>query len=84
MFEDLWTRHFGGSAQYRYDFDGAPEGTANEPRVPLPARLDAGSDGRVRVRVWRSDPDGSGWAPRPATIWLEADGSGWRVAGVRY
>jgi hypothetical protein len=83
-FDDLWTRHFGGSAQYRYDFDGAPEGTASEPRVPLPAGLAAGSDGRVRVRVWRSDPDGAGWTPRPATIWLEPDGSGWRVAGVRF
>jgi hypothetical protein len=83
-FDDLWTQHFGGSAQYRFDFDGAPEGTASEPRVPLPGGLAAGSDGRVRVRVWRSDPDGAGWAPRPATIWLEPDGSGWRVAGVRF
>jgi hypothetical protein len=83
-FDDLWTRHFGGSAQYRYDFDGAAEGTASGPSVPLPAGLAAGSDGRVRVRVWRSDPDGAGWAPRPATIWLEPEGSAWRVSGVRY
>ena len=88
VFDDLWTEHFGGAAQYRYDFDGPAaggEGVANAPRVPLPAGLAPGDGGRVRLRVWRSKPQGSGWAPRPATIWLETDGaSGWRVVGVRY
>jgi hypothetical protein len=86
-FDDLWTEHFGGRGQYRYDFDGAGaggEGTVDEPRVPIPAGLAAGDGGRVRVRVWRGRLEGSGWAPRPASIWLEPDGSGWRVTGVRY
>lgn len=87
-FDDLWTRHFGGGGQYRYDFDGAGtggEGIANAPRVPVPANLATGDDGRVRLRVWRSKPEGTGWAPRPATIWLVPNGaSGWRVSGVRY
>jgi hypothetical protein len=86
-FDDLWSQFFGGLGVYRFDFDGAAggEGTAGEPRVPLPAGLAAGDDGRVRLRVWRSDPDGAGWVPSPATIWLVPDGgSGWRVAGVRY
>jgi hypothetical protein len=86
VFDDLWTRHFGGSAQYRYDFDGraaGSEGIANQARVPLPSGL-AGSDGRVRVRVWRSRAGKTGWSPRPATIWLEPSGSDWRVTGVRY
>lgn len=86
-FDDLWTRHFGGTAQYRYDFDGggaAADGIANQARVPIPAGLNADAGGRARVRVWRSRAEGTGWAPRPATIWLEPDGSGWRVTGVRY
>jgi hypothetical protein len=83
-FDDLWTERFGGAAQYRYDFDRADEGIASGPRVPLPSGLAPGDGGRVRVRVWRSRPEGSGWAPRPATIWLEQDGGTWRVAGVRY
>ena len=87
VFDDLWTEHFGGAGQYRYDFDGPAaggEGVANAPRVPLPTGLAPGDGGRVRLRVWRSKPEGSGWA-RAATIWLETDGaSGWRVAGGRY
>ncbi|HUF88517.1 MAG TPA: hypothetical protein VMR66_00895, partial [Gemmatimonadota bacterium] len=86
-FDDLWTRHFGGTAQYRYDFDGggaAADGIADQARVPIPAGLTADAGGRARVRVWRSRAEGTGWAPRPATIWLEPDGGGWRVTGVRY
>lgn len=83
-FDDLWTEHFGGAGQYRYDFDGSEEGVANAPRVPLPAGLAPGDGGRVRLRVWRSKPEGSGWAPRPATFWLVQNGGGWHVAGVRY
>jgi hypothetical protein len=91
-FDDLWTQHFGGRGQYRYDFDGPAaggEGIADQPRVPLPAGLAAGDGGRVRLRVWRSKPEGTGWAPRPATIWLAPGGGAggqadWRVVGVRY
>lgn len=84
VFDDLWTRYFGGTTSYRYRFDDGSEGTSSQPAVPLPAGLAAGSDGRVRVRIWRSDPQGLDWAPRPATIWLVPDGSDWRVSGVRY
>jgi hypothetical protein len=87
VFDDLWTRHFGGAAQYRYDFDGAGsggEGIADAARVPLPAGLAAGDAGRVRVRIWRSRAEGSGWAPRPVTMWLVQSGGAWRVSGVRY
>ena len=83
-FTDLWTLHFGGNASYRYDFGGGADGVVNGPAVPIPAGVAPGSDGRVRARVWRSDPDGTGWAPSPATIWLEPEGSGWHVIGVRY
>ena len=83
-FDDLWTRHFGGTTSYRYRFDGSQYATTSEPRVPMPAGLTAGADGRVRVQIWRSEPRGLQWAPRPATIWLVPDGSTWRVSGVRY
>ncbi|MNC89031.1 hypothetical protein D3C83_49190 [compost metagenome] len=87
MFDDLWTEHFGGAAQYRYDFEGAGsagEGIADAARVPLPPGLAAGDAGRVRARIWRSRAEGSGWAPRPVTMWLVQSGGAWRVSGVRY
>jgi hypothetical protein len=97
VFDDLWTRYFGGGAQYRWelDWDAADleeEGVAPQPRIELPApegTLDVrnGEDARARLEVWRSDPTGQDdWAPRPATIWLEWDAGArsYRVVGVRY
>jgi hypothetical protein len=97
-FDDLWIRHFGGPAGYRWrlDWDASdPDlelgGTTNDPAIPLPVpegRIDADPDDDERyaeIEVWKVFGDGEE-APRPATFWLAWDsGSGtWRVVGARY
>lgn len=96
-FDDLWIRHFGGPASYRWklDWDATdPDtelgGTTNQPAIPLPAPagpVDAAGDdaGLAELRVWKVFGDGEE-APRPATFWLAWDpGSrSWSVAGARY
>jgi hypothetical protein len=97
VFDDLWIRHFGGLAQYRWQFDWeAPdpnldaEGESTVERIELP-RPEAAvtlededpADALARLRVWKVQEDGDG-APRPATFRLQWTGGGWRLAGVRY
>jgi hypothetical protein len=97
VFDDLWTRHFGGAAQYRWEFDWdggdlEADGVSSAPRIELPVPTGAldstdPEDARAQLDVWRSDPTGGDdWAPRPATIWLEWDAGArsYRVIGVRY
>ncbi|HUP20099.1 MAG TPA: hypothetical protein VM778_09120 [Gemmatimonadota bacterium] len=94
VFDDLWARHFGGSARYEYalDWDDGgidDEGEVTSARIPLPAPA-AGvptggdsADDHLRLEVRKVFDDG-GRADRPATIWLAWDGSAYRVVGVRY
>jgi hypothetical protein len=97
-FDDLWIRHFGGPASYRWrlDWDASdPDievgGTTNDPAIPLPlpeGRIDANPDDDERyaeLEVWKVFGDGEE-APRPATFWLEWDpgARAWRVVGARY
>ncbi|HET6361717.1 MAG TPA: hypothetical protein VFH11_06630 [Gemmatimonadota bacterium] len=97
-FDDLWIRHFGGPAGYRWQFDYDPAdpdievgGTAVQASIPLPSPvgpLDADPDDDERyaeVNVWKVFGDGEE-APRPATFWLDwnADRRTWRVVGARY
>ena len=97
VFDDLWIRHFGGLAQYRWQFDWeAPdpnldaEGESTVERIELPhpegaVTLDEEdpADALARLRVWKVQEDGDR-APRPATFRLQWTGGGWRLAGVRY
>ncbi|HUF88516.1 MAG TPA: hypothetical protein VMR66_00890 [Gemmatimonadota bacterium] len=97
VFDDLWIRHFGGPAGYRWklDWDATdPDtelgGTTNAAAIPLPdpaGPIDADPDdaGHAELRVWKVFGDGEE-APRPATIWLAWDPASrsWRVAGARY
>ena len=97
-FDDLWIRHFGGPAGYRWQFDFDPAdpdievgGTSVQASIPLPAPvgpLDADPDDDERyaeVEVWKVFGDGEE-APRPATFWLawNPDARSWRVVGARY
>ena len=97
-FDDLWIRHFGGPASYRWRFDwdaADPDlevgGTTNAPAIPLPlpeGRIDAAPDDDERyaeLEVWKVFEHGDE-APRPATFWLAWDpGSrAWSVVGARY
>jgi hypothetical protein len=97
VFDDLWTRHFGGTARYRWrlDWDAADveeEGVVSDPAVTLPApgRIQEARDpsrANAELEVWRSDPTGENeWAPRPVMIWLTWDERerSYRVVGVRY
>ncbi|HUP01168.1 MAG TPA: hypothetical protein VM737_06570 [Gemmatimonadota bacterium] len=96
VFDDLWIRHFGGSAEYRVRFRwDLPEpalqleGEFREPRITLP--LPAGSvpeaeDPRDRygsLEVWKRQADGD-WAPRPARFWLDWEDGSYRLIGARY
>ncbi len=97
VFDDLWIRHFGGLAQYRWEFDWeAPdpdleaEGESTVPSIPIPRPEGAvtsddedPADRLARLRVWKIQEDGDR-APRPATFWLEWTGGDWRLFGVRY
>jgi hypothetical protein len=97
VFDDLWIRHFGGLAQYRWELDwDAPdpdmeaEGESTVPRIELPrpegsATLDEDdpADSLARLRVWKIQEDGDR-APRPATFRLQWTDGVWRLAGVRY
>ncbi|HJR53349.1 MAG TPA: hypothetical protein VJ982_06505 [Gemmatimonadota bacterium] len=98
VFDDLWIRHFGGPAGYRWQFDYDPTdpdievgGTAVQPSIPLPAPvgpLDADPDDDERyaeIEIWKVFGDGEE-APSPATFWLDwnPDSRTWRVVGARY
>jgi hypothetical protein len=97
VFDDLWIRHFGGLAQYRWQLDwDAPdpdleaEGESTVQRIELPrpeGSVDVDEDdpegALARLRVWKVQEDGDR-APRPATFRLQWTGGGWRLAGVRY
>ena len=97
VFDDLWIRHFGGPAGYRWklDWDATdPDtelgGTTNAASIPLPAPTgpidDRGDDaGHAELEVWKVFGDGNE-APRPATFWLAWDPASrtWSVAGARY
>lgn len=93
MFEDLWTRHFGGSTRYEYRFEWKPGGlrdvgTTSETRVPLPApsgkpgQADRG-DAFALLEVWKVFDD-AGRAPRPVQVWLAWRNATWDVVGVRH
>jgi hypothetical protein len=97
-FDDLWIRHFGGPASYRWrlDWDASdPDielgGTTNDPAIPLPlpeGRIDADPDDDERfaeLEVWKVFGDGEE-APRPATFWLQWNpgARAWSVVGARY
>jgi hypothetical protein len=98
VFDDLWVRHFGGHAGYRWklDWDAAdPDielgGTTNAAVISLPAptgAVDADPDPDERyaeIDVWKVFGDGDE-APRPATFWLawNAASRTWTVVGARY
>lgn len=97
VFDDLWIRHFGGLAQYRWEFDWeAPdpdleaEGETTVPRIEIPRPEgtvspdeDDPADALARLRVWKIQEDGDR-APRPATFRLQWTGGEWRLAGARY
>ena len=97
VFDDLWIRHFGGVAQYRWRLDwDAPdpdlqaEGESTVQRIELPrpegsvdVDEDDPEDALARLRVWKVQEDGDR-APRPATFRLQWTGGGWRLAGLRY
>lgn len=94
VYDDLWIRHFGGSARYDYRFrwgaaDLEERGVATRPRIPLPAPPssvpDVGDPEAVhaRLEVWKVFEDGER-APRPATVWLAFEAGAYRVVGVRY
>ena len=97
-FDDLWIRHFGGPAGYRWQFDYDPAdpdievgGSAVQASIPLPSPVgplddDPDDDERyAEVNVWKVFGDGEE-APRPATFWLEwnPDRRTWSVVGARY
>jgi hypothetical protein len=98
VFDDLWVRHFGGPAGYRWklDWDATdPDielgGTTNAAAIPLSAPaggIDADPDPDERyaeLEVWKVFGDGDE-APRAATFWLEwsAASRAWTVVGARY
>lgn len=94
VFDDLWIRHFGGPAGYRWKLDwDAPDpdleagGTVTASSIALPAppagARASGDDAHARLEVWKVWENGDE-ADRPATIWLTPDGGSWRVVGVRY
>ncbi len=99
-FEDYWTKVFGGgAAQYRWrlrwrapDPDLEADGVVDAPRVELPLPAGAVAEAKkpedryARLEVWRSAPQGDGWAPRPVTMWLEWDPAArsYRLVGLRH
>ena len=98
VFDDLWIRHFGGPAGYRWqlDWDATdPDtklgSTTNDAAIPLPTPtggIDANPDPDERdaeLRIWKVFGDGQE-APRPATFWLSwnAVSRSWTVSGARY
>ncbi|CAN5170767.1 hypothetical protein BH18GEM1_BH18GEM1_08640 [soil metagenome] len=96
VFDDRWTRHFGGTTEYRVEFDwAAPEpeiefqGVFTEPRITLPmpagavAQAERPRDRYALLQVWKRQEDGD-WAPRPARFWLDWQNGSYRVIGARY
>ena len=96
VFDDLWTRFFGGPTSYRWEFDWdatdpdlESEGTASAAAIRLPVPespidADPSPDERyAEIEVWKVFGDGE-VAPRPATFWLEWTSGSWRVVGARY
>ncbi len=97
VFDDLWIRHFGGLAQYRWEFDWeAPdpdmeaEGESTAPSIAIPRpegqvtlSEDDPAENLARLRVWKIQEDGDR-APRPATFRLQWTGGAWQLVGVRY
>lgn len=94
VFDDLWIRHFGGPASYRWKMEwDAPDpdleagGTVTSASISLPAPPSgvrvSGDGAYARLEVWKVWENGDE-ADRPATIWLAPEGGSWRVAGVRY
>ncbi|MGH7587207.1 MAG: hypothetical protein ACRELU_01310 [Gemmatimonadota bacterium] len=97
VFDDLWIRHFGGLAQYRWELDWeAPDpdlqakGESTAPRIELPrpegpvtVDEEDPADALARLRVWKVQEDGDR-APRPATFRLQWTGGGWQLVGARY
>jgi hypothetical protein len=97
-FDDNWIEHFGGTGEYRYEFDwDAPDpdledkGTVTQQRIPLPVpsgdveRRGQPEDDLATLEVWSRSPLG-GWVSRPATLWL-AWNQGlreWHIVGIRH
>jgi len=97
-FDDNWIEHFGGTGEYRYEFDwDAPDpdledkGSVTRQRIPLPVpsgdveRRGQPEDDLAVLRVWSRSPLG-GWASNPATLWL-AWNQGlreWLIIGIRH
>ncbi len=97
-FDDNWIEHFGGTSEYRWEFDwDAPdpdlegEGTVTRRRITLPVpsgdveRRGQPKDDLAVLRVWSQSPLG-GWTSRPATLWLGWNQGlrEWRIVGLRH
>jgi hypothetical protein len=97
-FDDNWIDTFGGTGEYRWEFDwDAPdpdleaEGTVTQRRITIPVpSADVERRGRpeddLGVLEVRSRNPLGGWTSRPATVWLSWNQGlqEWRVVGVRH
>ncbi len=97
-FDDNWIDTFGGTGEYRWEFDwDAPdpdleaEGTVTRRRITIPVpsgdveRRGRPEDDLGVLEVWSRDPLG-GWASRPATVWLSWNQGlrEWTIVGLRH
>lgn len=97
-FDDNWIDTFGGTGEYRWEFDwDAPdpdleaEGTVTRRQITIPVpSADVERRGRpeddLGVLEVRSRNPLGGWTSRPATVWLSWNQGlqEWRVVGVRH
>jgi hypothetical protein len=97
-FDDNWIETFGGTGEYRWEFDwDAPdpdleaEGTVTRRRITIPVpsgdveRRGRPEDDLGVLEIWSRDPLG-GWADRPATVWLSWNQGlrEWLIIGLRH
>jgi hypothetical protein len=97
-FDDNWIEHFGGTGEYRWEFDwDAPDpdlegkGTVTRRRIMIPVpsgdveRRGRPEDDLGVLEVWSRDPLG-GWAHRPATVWLSWNQGlrEWTIVALRH
>jgi hypothetical protein len=97
-FDDNWIDHFGGTGEYRWEFDwDAPDpdleakGTVTRRRITIPIpsgeveRRGRPEDDLGVLEVRSRNPLG-GWTSRPATVWLSWNQGlrEWSIVGLRH
>lgn len=94
VFDDLWVDRFGGTTEYRFEFEWEAIGlvhqdTVTERRIELPSPSGPPNDGSkepyARLDVWRRTADET-WSAHPVTFWLSWDATArsYRVVAVRH